>query len=147
MVKSFGDEQYCGCTGCPADSHQVLWLTVRPSPHPSFHLNPFIPPSPIFTHPPIAFSFSTQNLTENPHRHPATVPSSDVPNAVVSTRWNMWGPRMTHKRTMMMAIITTKSPRRLRIMLGLSIGGIELNCDWVGRSGGWCLRGLRGISC
>jgi len=27
-VKSFGDEQYCGCTGCPADSHHVLWLTV-----------------------------------------------------------------------------------------------------------------------
>lgn len=29
MVKSFGDEQYCGCTGCPADSHNVIWLTVR----------------------------------------------------------------------------------------------------------------------
>ena len=29
MVKSFGDEQYCGCTGCPADSHHVKWLTVR----------------------------------------------------------------------------------------------------------------------
>lgn len=31
VVKSFGDEQYCGCTGCPADSHVVKWLTVRPS--------------------------------------------------------------------------------------------------------------------
>ncbi|KAJ8607193.1 hypothetical protein MRB53_040453 [Persea americana] len=31
MVKSFGDEQYCGCTGVPADSHHVLWLTVRSS--------------------------------------------------------------------------------------------------------------------
>ncbi|KAL8763948.1 MAG: hypothetical protein Q9184_000391 [Pyrenodesmia sp. 2 TL-2023] len=28
MVKSFGDEQYCGCTGCPADSHTVLWITL-----------------------------------------------------------------------------------------------------------------------
>ncbi|KAL9026801.1 MAG: hypothetical protein Q9196_004593 [Gyalolechia fulgens] len=27
MVKSFGDEQYCGCTGCPADSHDVIWNT------------------------------------------------------------------------------------------------------------------------
>lgn len=27
-VKSFGDEQYAGCTGCPADSHHVLWLTM-----------------------------------------------------------------------------------------------------------------------
>ena len=29
MVKSAGDEQYAGCTGCPADSHVVNWLTVR----------------------------------------------------------------------------------------------------------------------
>jgi len=28
MVKSFGDEQYCGCTGSPADSHVVKWVTI-----------------------------------------------------------------------------------------------------------------------
>ncbi|KAL8835969.1 MAG: hypothetical protein Q9170_003092 [Blastenia crenularia] len=28
MVKSFGDEQYCGCTGFPVDSHTVLWITL-----------------------------------------------------------------------------------------------------------------------
>ncbi|KXT00321.1 hypothetical protein AC578_6464 [Pseudocercospora eumusae] len=28
VVKSYGDEQYVGCTGCPADSHVVIWLTV-----------------------------------------------------------------------------------------------------------------------
>ncbi|KAI4130135.1 MAG: hypothetical protein LQ338_001910 [Usnochroma carphineum] len=28
MVKAFGDEQYCGCTGFPADSHNVLWITL-----------------------------------------------------------------------------------------------------------------------
>ncbi|KAL9604242.1 MAG: hypothetical protein Q9219_000640 [cf. Caloplaca sp. 3 TL-2023] len=28
MVKSAGDEQYCGCTGFPADSHTVLWITL-----------------------------------------------------------------------------------------------------------------------
>lgn len=28
FVKSFGDEQYLGCTGVPADSHRVKWLTV-----------------------------------------------------------------------------------------------------------------------
>ena len=28
VVKSFGDEQYAGCTGFPADSHGVIWLTV-----------------------------------------------------------------------------------------------------------------------
>ncbi|RHZ68112.1 uncharacterized protein CDV56_104917 [Aspergillus thermomutatus] len=28
IVKSAGDEQYAGCTGYPADSHHVVWLTV-----------------------------------------------------------------------------------------------------------------------
>ena len=28
IVKSFGDEQYQGCTGYPADSHVVIWLTT-----------------------------------------------------------------------------------------------------------------------
>lgn len=27
-VRSAGDEQYAGCTGFPADSHNVIWLTV-----------------------------------------------------------------------------------------------------------------------
>ncbi len=66
IVKSFGDEQHCGCTGCPADSHQVLWLTVRPSPSQSlFPPNPFIPPFPNLPPlptSPIPFSFlNTQN--------------------------------------------------------------------------------------
>jgi cytochrome c oxidase subunit 5b len=30
VVKSFGDEQYVGCTGYPADSHVTIWLTVSP---------------------------------------------------------------------------------------------------------------------
>jgi len=28
VVKSFGDEQYCGCTGSPADSHVTIWLAM-----------------------------------------------------------------------------------------------------------------------
>lgn len=28
LVRSAGDEQYAGCTGCPADSHNVIWLTL-----------------------------------------------------------------------------------------------------------------------
>jgi len=28
VVESMGEEQYLGCTGCPADSHQTIWLTV-----------------------------------------------------------------------------------------------------------------------
>ena len=28
VVDGFGDEQYVGCTGFPADSHVVTWLTV-----------------------------------------------------------------------------------------------------------------------
>ncbi|RHZ74911.1 hypothetical protein CDV55_108314 [Aspergillus turcosus] len=28
IVKSAGDEQYAGCTGFPASSHQTIWLTV-----------------------------------------------------------------------------------------------------------------------
>ena len=27
-VNSAGDEQYVGCTGFPADSHNVLWITL-----------------------------------------------------------------------------------------------------------------------
>lgn len=27
-VKAFGDEQYVGCTGSPADSHIVTWLVT-----------------------------------------------------------------------------------------------------------------------
>jgi len=30
IVKSFGEEQYAGCTGYPADSHVTIWLTVSP---------------------------------------------------------------------------------------------------------------------
>jgi cytochrome c oxidase subunit 5b len=29
IVNSAGEEQYAGCTGFPADSHDVLWVTVR----------------------------------------------------------------------------------------------------------------------
>jgi len=28
LVRSAGDEQYAGCTGVPADSHNVIWLTM-----------------------------------------------------------------------------------------------------------------------
>jgi len=28
VIKSFGEEQYCGCTGIPSDTHHVKWLTV-----------------------------------------------------------------------------------------------------------------------
>ncbi|KAI9857554.1 MAG: Cytochrome c oxidase subunit 4 [Trichoglossum hirsutum] len=28
MVRSAGDEQYCGCTGYPVDSHTTLWITI-----------------------------------------------------------------------------------------------------------------------
>ncbi|PGH07370.1 hypothetical protein AJ80_08011 [Polytolypa hystricis UAMH7299] len=28
LVKSGGDEQYAGCTGSPADSHGVVWMTI-----------------------------------------------------------------------------------------------------------------------
>ena len=28
IVKSFGDEQYLGCTGYPVDTHPVIWLTT-----------------------------------------------------------------------------------------------------------------------
>lgn len=28
IIRSFGEEQYAGCTGIPADTHHVKWLTV-----------------------------------------------------------------------------------------------------------------------
>jgi len=28
VVRSFGEEQYAGCTGVPADTHNVKWLTM-----------------------------------------------------------------------------------------------------------------------
>jgi cytochrome c oxidase subunit 5b len=27
-VRSFGEEQYIGCTGVPADTHEILWLVA-----------------------------------------------------------------------------------------------------------------------
>lgn len=29
VVNSAGNEQYLGCTGCPADSHGVIWITLK----------------------------------------------------------------------------------------------------------------------
>ncbi|PQE15588.1 Cytochrome c oxidase subunit 4 mitochondrial protein [Rutstroemia sp. NJR-2017a BBW] len=29
IVKSYGDEQYAGCTGYPVDSHITIWLALR----------------------------------------------------------------------------------------------------------------------
>lgn len=28
VLQSFGKERYLGCTGCPADSHTTIWLTI-----------------------------------------------------------------------------------------------------------------------
>ncbi|KIV99682.1 uncharacterized protein PV09_08735 [Verruconis gallopava] len=28
IVRSFGEEQYVGCTGVPADTHEILWLVT-----------------------------------------------------------------------------------------------------------------------
>jgi cytochrome c oxidase subunit 5b len=28
IVRSFGEEQYIGCTGVPADTHEILWLVA-----------------------------------------------------------------------------------------------------------------------
>ncbi|TPX38979.1 hypothetical protein SeMB42_g06533 [Synchytrium endobioticum] len=33
VVKGVDPERYIGCTGFPADSHEVVWLTVRPGKH------------------------------------------------------------------------------------------------------------------
>lgn len=38
MVRSAGEEQFAGCTGVPADSHNVIWLMVSPPRHPSSKL-------------------------------------------------------------------------------------------------------------
>lgn len=69
MVNSFGDEQYCGCTGFPADSHTVLWITVRslpPSklPSPSLTQTTPSPQNPI--HP----STHKPPSAKNPHHFP-----------------------------------------------------------------------------
>ena len=109
MVKSFGDEQYCGCTGCPADSHITIWLTV--------HLPcPLLPPPNPYT-----------NLTLA-HRCPATALSSDAPNAAASTRWNTLDQLKTPIHTItatttttVMGCISLKSRRRLRIMSSRNI--------------------------
>ena len=38
IVRSAGDEQFAGCTGFPADSHVVNWLTVNAPPPPTQHV-------------------------------------------------------------------------------------------------------------
>lgn len=85
MVRSAGDEQYAGCTGVPADSHNVIWLGVG-------HL-------------------STATLVHaDPCRCPRSAPSSGAPSAAASTRWSMLAPRTTAITT---TTTVTRSPRRL----------------------------------
>lgn len=66
VVKSFGDEQYAGCTGYPADSHVTIWLTVRPIP--SFPHN----------------KIQSSNTYVSFYRCPATAQSNAVLNAAMS---------------------------------------------------------------
>lgn len=73
MVKSFGDEQYCGCTGCPADSHHVLWLTVCDR----------------------ACCTRREESTEHVGRFRATARSAVAPSVAAATRWTMSVPRTT----------------------------------------------------
>lgn len=52
MVNSFGDEQYAGCTGFPADSHWVVWLVVCLHflsflPSLTYHVHPLPPTIPV----------------------------------------------------------------------------------------------------
>jgi hypothetical protein len=76
LVKSFGDEQYAGCTGSPADSHVTIWLGV--SPH---------PPSPIHPIPHISLLF--QSTYQIAFRCPKNAQSSVVQSAEACTRWTM----------------------------------------------------------
>jgi len=48
VINAIGDEQFAGCTGCPADSHVVRWLRVRLPPPP-------LPPTPTSKPPPLFF--------------------------------------------------------------------------------------------
>lgn len=67
MVKSFGDEQYCGCTGFPADSHVVKWLIVW-LPPPSFP--PYLNPNPIPSlqaYPPLTKTKKKTDIARPPH--------------------------------------------------------------------------------
>ena len=57
MVKSFGDEQFAGCTGYPVDSHVVIWLGVCLV----FLPPPFTPSHPQFQQPQPTYLFLTNN--------------------------------------------------------------------------------------
>ena len=63
LVNGAGDEQYAGCTGYPADSHIVNWLTVSLS----------------FT------SFNTAIIANNKKRSPVSAPSSVASSAATSS--------------------------------------------------------------
>lgn len=60
IVRSFGDEQFGGCTGYPADSHVVKWLVVRPR----SHIYPYFPPRP-FTILPLAHQLESHLTPSN----------------------------------------------------------------------------------
>lgn len=89
MVNSFGDEQYCGCTGCPADSHSVKWLTVSPD-------NSFPFPSLSSSRP--CLLQKECPIANAPHRSPAAAPSSAALNAGAAIRWNTSGLTTIHMR-------------------------------------------------
>jgi len=65
LVKSAGDEQYVGCTGVPADSHTVWWLTV------------------------CALCFAVYLQAANSARSPANAPLSAVQSAATWLKWSM----------------------------------------------------------
>lgn len=103
MVRSFGDEQYCGCTGVPADTHVVVWLTVR-DPHLSCkHTAGFMP---------LAMASGLAEADGSLvmlHRFPANGPSSAALSAAPSTRWITSARRMTVTPAMATATATTPS--------------------------------------
>lgn len=86
MVRSAGEEQYAGCTGVPADSHNVIWLGVG-------HL-----------------SATALWFMLTPSRCPRSAPSSGAPSAAASTRWSMLALRTT---AIITTTTVTRSPRRL----------------------------------
>lgn len=75
MIQSFGEEQYCGCTGIPADSHHVKWLTVCLCCL-------------------LGSLFKFLGTIADGNRSPVTALSDVVSSVVAATGWNILDPNM-----------------------------------------------------
>lgn len=99
IVRSFGNEQYCGCTGSPADSHTTLWITVYFISHFRLVFSPPLSTCPKKEKKRSEFPYASSEITIAwffTNRHHETALSSAAGSVAVFINWNTLDRRMIH---------------------------------------------------